>query len=370
MTTSPRILKRAALFAGAAAVFAVPVCSQVPQKIVPAANLLMRSSAPFSAAKCALPGSLAGGVLRAGAYTYIPSAIQTPAPAQAALQPMNAKRISNAQLLLQKTLSKPADDLYGFFKQTVYAHKNSRAVAKGMNRDYFDEVNSLLQNAVQIEQTLGYAALKDYLRTHGGQMPALSGQTGTNTEEAAQTLTFYASEELGILLDKMLARSATKREPTNEEWLSINVLSVMMPKHSRPLFYELLVMKKYRALQALSLDPYMKNAATQKLRKANVPEEQIQPASTAQRIAERESRLERLNRESQQLPAIITHQQQQYAKKQIIYNILKSQGQAVQTALAEKNKAQRALLRSQKRFQAVSGQIARLTAELNFLRGK
>lgn len=371
MTTSPRILKRAALSAGAVVIFAAPVYCQVPQKIAPAAQMLMRSSAPLSVTKRALQVPLAGcGALHAGVYTYVPAA-NVSVPPVPALEPMPAARVSHAQELLRKTLSKPANDLYGLFKQAVYAHQNSRAVAKGMNRDYFDEVNALLQNAVQVEQTLGYAALRDYLRAHGGQMPALSNAGPNNgAEEAAQTLTFYASEELGVLLNKMLARSAAKREPTPDEWLAVNVLSVMMPKQTRPLFYELLVTKQYRALLAVSLDPYLKNAAMQKLRNGTLPAGEIVPASTAQRVAERENRLERLTQESRRLPAIITHQQQQYAKKQIIYNILKSEGQTAQTALAEKTKAQSVLLRSQRRLKAVSAQIARLNAELDFLRTK
>ena len=348
---------------------AAPACSQTPAKFFFNLRNFFRPRATVTAK--ASPGTILKGA--AAATSQIPQQTThglTASLSYASLRPLTDSNTANAQNILTSTLRKPAPDLYGLFKQVVYAHQKNSAVTKKMTQDYYHEVYFLLQNAAYIEKTLGYNTLASYLRQHNGQMPTLSAAGKYQTSETIrQRLTFYAGEELNNLLGKMLSRAPSKRTPTTNEWLTINILSIMLPAKTRLVFYDLLLEKHYADLQAIALDPYLKNANT--LRRIKNGEAPVIPTQ-AQRITRYQKLLKKLLQEQKQLTANIAYQRQQCAKQQVIYDMLRANGQTQDAATAKNAlaKTQRKLQRNEKRMREVTDLTQRFTFELHFLQGK
>ncbi len=377
MPTSLIPFKRTFFCTGAFLLLSTFSYSQLPQKVIPVAKSL--ASPSVSAHLLKLPVSTVSNkfVPIKSIYQFSQPAVPTyaPTPAQVIppkLQPVTDSKANHAQELLGKILVNPADDFYGFFQQIVYAHQNSRSVAKKMTRNYFTEVYILLQNAAYITQQIGYDSLASYLKAHQGQMPTLSAEGKFNTDETSRgLLTFFASEEMEKVLTPLLERPQSKRTTTDNEWLTINVLSVMIPDQTRPVFYELLLEKRYNALLFVSLDPYMRRPLTKRIAKGvPTPDPQIQIPSAARRITEREKRLDMLNRRQQSLSSIIQHQQQQYAKAQLIYDILINEGQIQNAKDIQKtlDKSHHAYLHSQMQLKEVSAQIRQIQTEIEWLK--
>ena len=286
------------------------------------------------------------------------------------LRPLTDATTARVQAILAPTLRKPAADFYGLFKQVVYAHWKNRSVTKQITQDYYYEVNILLQHAAHLNKMLGYTTFSSYLRQHNGQMPTLMPYGSYQvTPQARQMLVFYAGEELNNLLSKMLSRAPAKRKPTPDEWTAINTLSTMLPAASRPVFYDLLLDKRYADLQAVALDPYLKNPAT--LRRIQAHEAPVIPTK-AERIARYKRMLNSLNKEQQKLQSVLPHQQQQYAKNKVIYGLLTDHHQTKDAATARKEmeKSFSRLQRTQKRLQHVADLTEQVNFELRFLERK
>ena len=348
---------------------AAPACSQTPAKFFFNLRNFFRPRATVTAK--ASPGTILKGA--AAATSQIPQQTThglTASLSYASLRPLTDSNTANAQNILTSTLRKPAPDLYGLFKQVVYAHQKNSAVTKKMTQDYYHEVYFLLQNAAYIEKTLGYNTLASYLRQHNGQMPTLSAAGKYQTSETIrQRLTFYAGEELNNLLGKMLSRAPSKRTPTTNEWLTINILSIMLPAKTRLVFYDLLLEKRYSHLQALAQDPFLKNSHTlQRIKNGEAPV----LLSKSQKIAYRKRMLNNLGKEQKKLKSVLAYQSQQYAKNKIIYEILQDNGQTQDAAAVQKklNKSDRLLQRTKKNLQEVTNKIEQCTFELRFLEGK
>ena len=280
-----------------------------------------------------------------------------------------------AQEKLHKFLAKPAPDFYNFFKQISYAHQNSRSVAKKMDRNYFYEVNRLLQHAAFMTQTQGYEALAEYLKSHKGVMPTFAENGSFQTsKQARQMLTFYASEELGALLDKMLARPQGKQDPTPEEWLNINVLSTMLPNKTRPIFYDLLLEKKYDQLQIVALDPYLKRHAAQTIANGNTQNAHFRTPSRERRIAFREEELGNLKIQQQQIEKSLEYLHFCYTSSQTTFDLMNAfkhknnSPEAIRQRQAEMEQKHREYLKAEIQLKEVSSQIQQLNAELDFLR--
>ena len=167
-----------------------------------------------------------------------------------------------------------------------------------------------------------------------------------------------------------MARPEAKREPTDKEWLTINVLSVMLPDQTRPVFYDLLLDKKYDQLQWVSLDPYFLQADTRRLANGTFTGT-VPPAPTrAQRMQQRESALRSLSRQQQQLNSVLQHQRQEYAKNKIVYDILVNEGQeqSAQKTKTALDKSRRVYMQSEKRLKDVTENIRQINMELDFFR--
>lgn len=277
-----------------------------------------------------------------------------------------------AQEKLHKFLAKPAPDFYNFFKQISYAHQNSRSVAKKMDRNYFYEVNRLLQHAAFMTQTQGYEALAEYLKSHKGVMPTFAENGSFQTsKQARRMLTFYASEELGALLDKMLARPQGQQDPTPAEWLNINVLSTMLPNKTRPIFYDLLLEKKYDQLQIVALDPYFKHHAAQTIANGDTQNAHFRTPSRERRIAFREEELANLLRQQDLLTQAVSDLRFRYTSTQSTFDLMrsfKSDKKLANQKLTEVEQKHREYLKAEIQLKEVSSQIQQLNAELDFLR--
>lgn len=374
MKNLPHTLKNTLLAAGAATLLAAPAASQVPAKLMPSVKAITSPSVSVSVVKKwpqAPLLNLAAPKITVYNAHYAPAAMNIPSYSVRDLRPADHQDILRAQEILHKTLAKPADNFYGFFKQMVYAHQNSRAVIKKMNQDYFHEVYALLQDAAYVTRHTGYASLAGYLRGHGGKMPSLGeGNLFASDLQTRRELAFYASEELNLVLQDILARPEAKREPTDKEWLTINVLSVMLPDQTRPVFYDLLLDKKYDQLQWVSLDPYFLQADTRRLADGTFTGA-VPPAPTrAQRMQQRESALRSLSRQQQQLNSVLQHQRQEYAKNKIVYDILVNEGQeqSAQKTKAALDKSRRVYMQSEKRLKDVTENIRQINMELDFFR--
>ena len=241
-----------------------------------------------------------------------------------------------------------------------------------MDRDYFYEVNRLLQHAAFMTQTQGYEALAEYLKSHKGVMPTFAENGSFQTsKQARQMLTFYASEELGALLDKMLARPQGKQDPTPEEWLNINVLSTMLPNKTRPIFYDLLLEKKYDQLQIVALDPYFKHHAAQTIANGDTQNAHFRTPSRERRIAFREEELANLLRQQDLLTQAVSDLRFRYTSTQSTFDLMrsfKSDKKLANQKLTEAEQKHREYLKAEIQLKEVSSQIQQLNAELDFLR--
>ena len=368
MTKHTRVATNLLLSVGMVSLFTVPATCQVPAKFF--SNLRNFFRPRVMATPNAPAQALAKGVSAAPVYIPQSPVAKNSAAATSALRPLTDPTTEHAQSLLAASWRKPANDFYGLFKQTVYAHQNNKNFAKRMKQDYFYEVYFLLQNAAHLEKIVGYDKLAAYLRQHHGQMPTLMPYgTYQATPQARQRLTFFAGEELNSLLGKMLSRKPAKRQPTADEWIAINVLSVMLPSKSRLLFYDLLLEKRYEDLQAIALDPYLKDANT--MRRIQQKQSPVLPTQE-ERVARYKQILNNLANEQQKLQKTLPYQRQQYTKNNVIYSMLRANNQTQDAAAARKelDKASRKLQRTQKRLQEVADLTQRLNFELRFVQGE
>ena len=322
-----------------------------------------------------LLGSLGSSVAvyTSGPVFRTPIQSQITAPAHSSFYLMTDTETAGTQELLRKTLAKPAKNFAGLFKQVVYLHRNTPSIIKKITPDYFYEINLILQHAAHINNTQGYAALASFLKQNKGQIPTLN-QDGTllASDPASQLLTWYAAEELEQVLEQIISRPTAKQEIPNEEWITINVLSVMLPQRTRPVFYNLLLDKKYKELQILAQDPYMSNSKTRQAINGKISLDKINTSSVTKRIQERENKLKKLTQRKKELESIRKHQQRELTKKQIISEILKNEGQLqhVNRAETEQKKMERSFANLQKQLNVLDSEIQRLTAELDWLRSK
>ena len=370
MNNISRTAKNILLSAGMITLFTAPAYCQVPAAKTFFSKLRglfrPRVTAPVKTPAQTLPKGLS--LAQVKALKNKPA--KTPIINLSSLRPLSDDTTARVQAILAPTLRKPAEDFYGLFKQIVYAHWKNRSVTKQITQYYYYEVYVLLQHAVHLNKMLGYTTLSSYLRQHNGQMPTLMPYGSYQvTPHSRQVLVVYAGEELNNLLGKMLSRSPSKRQPTPDEWIAINTLSTMLPAPGRPVFYDLLVEKRYADLQAIALDPYLKNPDT--LRRIQAQEAPVIPTK-AERIAHYKKMLNSLEKEQQKLQSVLPYQQQQYAKKKVIYGLLMDNNQTKDAAAAKKemDKASARLLRTQKRLQQVTDSAEQIRFGLRFLEGK
>lgn len=374
-------LKKTLFCAGAVAFLAAPSYCQLTKKILPVFRMAGTKSLaeatvqkiPVSAALAANFGpSVTVYALNTG-VNPLAGVPNTQLPPQLPLYPLADTETSAVQNLLHKKIAKPADTFYGLFQQAIYLHHKNSAVLKQIGPEYYHEMNVLMQHAATVVAQQGYPAVLSYLQKNKGFFPSLNEQGALQaSEQASQMLVFYASEEMGSLLEKLLARPVEKQNITDEEWIAVNALSTFFPAQTRPVFYDLLLDKKYKELQILSLDPYMRNADTRRIAQGVADTSRLQAPSLAKRISDREKRLQYLTEKKDNLPAIITHKKQQYTKNKVIYDILSNEGNT-QGAAAAKNsmeKDQRAYMQAQAQLRDLSAQINQINAELDFLRTK
>lgn len=373
-------LKHTFLLAGAVAFFALPSYGQLPEKILPAAKTALQPAFKTPLAqKIAVPGGLRNSFGPAVAV-YEMRPLPAPQPPIvpkvfiARFYPLTDSRTTLVQDLLRKKLAKPAPTFYEMFKQAVYLHQKNPAVFKKISQRYYYEMTLFLKHAAHVAQQAGYPAVAAYLKDHKGAFPTLhSGGTLSSNDKSARMLTFYASEEMNALMNQILSRPAEKQIITDDEWVAINVLSTLFPAQTRPAFYNFLLDKQYKELQMLSLDPYMHNSDTRRLVKGTLNLQSVHAPSLAKRISVRERYLQYLTQRQTALAGTISHKRQQYAKNQVIYDILSAEGESTPAALQAKKtleKSQREYEQSALQLKEVSANLEQVTDELNFLRTK
>lgn len=380
MNILPKTLKHTFLLAGAVAFFALPSYGQLPEKILPAAKTALQPAFKVPLAqKIAVPGGLRQNFGPAvSVYTARP--IPTPEPPIipkvfiARFYPLTDSRTTLVQGLLRKKLAKPAPTFYEMFKQAVYLHQKNPSAFKKVSQRYYYEMTLFLKHAAHVTQQAGYPAVAAYLKEHKGDFPTLhSGGTLSANDRSARMLTFYASEEMNTLMNQILSRPAEKQIITDDEWVAINVLSTLFPAQTRPAFYNFLLDKQYKELQILSLDPYMHNSDTRRLVQGTIDPQSVHAPSLAKRISSRERYLQYLTQRKAALPGTISHKRQQYAKNQVIYDILSAEGETAPSAIQAKNaldKSYREYTQASLQLKEISAKIEQVTDELNFLRTK
>lgn len=356
---------------GAFLLFAMPSFAQLPGKSFLTAFPKWRTQTP-SGVKNILAKSPFAAALPAG--ISLPAASILPVqPQNIQLFPLAAPNTAAIQVLLRKTLAKPADDFYGFFKQLVYAHQNSSSVVKKMDQNYFEDVNALLQQAAYITWQKGYDDLAQYLKKYKGQMPSLSPKgTLQTSEHAAKLLTFFASEEMGSLLENLLARPAAKQDPTENEWFTMNVLSLMLPEKTRTIFYNLLLEKQYSALYALARDPYLTTPFAQALARGEMPQTEANLPSLEQRLQQRKARLQQIFLQETKQKQALDALQKEYTQTKVQYDILTANHQSEQARALEQKLAsiQRNFIQKYNQFQALTQEVFQLRVEVAFLQTK
>lgn len=291
--------------------------------------------------------------------------------ADAPLYPLTDLNAVSAQSLASKKLAHPEINFDKFFKQMVYLPQNYSVIEK-MDRGYFPSMHSLLSTAANVTLKEGYPVLYAYLKLNKGQMPTLAADgSAQSTPEVQKMLTFYASEELNNLLEKVLARPEGKQQLSQDEWIVINVLSTMLPDKTRPVFYELLLEKKYQELRIISLDPYMQNPASLRIAAGKTLPQDLTVPTKKERIDAREQQLKDLLTDIDQLKGIYISYLKNYSAAEISYKL-----SAAKSPLSSENKLKNNLTQAQALYENCKYQLDNLyhramqiQKEIHFLEG-
>ena len=145
----------------------------------------------------------------------------------------------------------------------------------------------------------------------------------------------------------------------------------MLPNKTRPIFYDLLLEKKYDQLQIVALDPYLKRHAAQTIANGDTQNAHFRTPSRERRIAFREEELANLLRQQDLLTQAVSDLRFRYTSTQSTFDLMrsfKSDKKLANQKLTEAEQKHREYLKAEIQLKEVSSQIQQLNAELDFLR--